>query len=116
MWLDWERKLFAVTFHGLTKHEQRLRTFLNQRPTKAEMQEVVDQLEDAGFSGFVGAIVCMKLQATLKNCLIAYKEQYHSPKKESLLLYLRRLGVTVTYTSDIGMWVERGQTMISTCW
>lgn len=46
------------------------------------MQEIVEEFEDAGFPGCVGALDCMMLH--WNNCPIADKGQYHNPKEGKL--------------------------------
>lgn len=57
-------------------------SFLNRRPTFAELQSIFDDYTQAGFPGCAGAIDCMKLR--WKNCPIAHKGQYHNSKEGKL--------------------------------
>lgn len=55
---------------------------LNREPDVMELQEIVNNYENAGFPGCLGCLDCMHLK--WKNCPRSLKGQYHNPKDGKL--------------------------------
>ena len=56
--------------------------FYNRYPNRAELKEIAERYEDAGFPGCIGAVDCTDL--IWKNCPLQEKGQYHNPKDSKL--------------------------------
>lgn len=56
--------------------------FLNHEPEVHELQEIIEQYNEAGFLGFIGCLDCMHVK--WKNCLRSLKGQYHNPKERKI--------------------------------
>lgn len=80
----WAEETIRIYFRRFTTDMLVLdgKRYLNRRPGKHLLNNIVDEYKDAGLPGFAGAIDCMKLR--WKNCSSAYKGQYHNPKEGKL--------------------------------